>query len=120
MQDHRRLEVYQLARELALDVYEIASALPPSERFDLARQIRRAAVSIGSNIAEGCGRSTRPDFRNFLGTALGSATELEFQLDLCIGARLSDPEVATLALEKTRRVQQMLTRLIIRVGRSER
>ena len=120
MQDHRRLEVYQLARELALEIYAIASALPATERFDLARQLRRAAVSIGSNIAEGCGRTTSPDFRNFLGSALGSATELEFQLDLCIGAELCDAQTAKVAIEKTRRVQQMVTRLMIRVGRSER
>ena len=119
MQDHRRLEVYQLARELAVDVYAVASVLPASERFELARQLRRAAVSVGSNIAEGCGRSTRPDFRNFLGTALGSATELEFQLDLCSNARLAEREAVIPALEKTKRVQQMLTRLILRVGRSE-
>jgi four helix bundle protein len=120
VQDHRRLEVYQLARELALDVYAVASALPATERFELARQLRRAAVSIGSNIAEGCARSTRPDLRNFLGIALGSATELEFQLDLCLGARLADPEIVNRPLEKTKRVQQMLTRLIIRVGRADR
>jgi four helix bundle protein len=120
MQDHRRLEVYQLARELALDVYAIGATLPASERFELARQLRRAAVSTGSNIAEGCGRTTQPELRNFLGTALGSATELEFQLDLCVGASLAAPETTTIALEKTRRVQQMLTRLIIRVGRSGR
>jgi four helix bundle protein len=120
MQDHRRLEVYQLARELAPEIYAIAMALPATERFELARQLRRAAVSIGSNIAEGCGRTTRPDFRNFLGTALGSATELEFQLDICIRAGLCDAEITKGALENTRRVQQMLTRLMIRAGRSDR
>ena len=109
-----------MARQLAVDVYAVASHLPANERFELARQLRRAAVSVGSNIAEGCGRSTGPEFRNFLGTALGSATELEFQLDLCVAAALGDPEAAKAAMEKTRRVQQMLTRLVIRVGRLNR
>jgi four helix bundle protein len=120
MQDHRRLEVYRLSRELALDVYSVAAVLPAYERFDLARQLRRAAVSVGSNIAEGCGRTTGPEFRSFLANALGSATELEFQLEFCVDAKLVESEGAEPALEKTKRVQQMLTRLIARVGRSSR
>ena len=121
MQDHRRLEVYQVAPQLALDVYAVAALLPPSERFELARQLRRSAVSVGSNIAEGCGRGTRPDLCNSLGIALGSAMELEFQLDRCLGAELADSGVIEPALEKAKRVQQMLTRLIIRVrGRATR
>jgi four helix bundle protein len=115
VQDHRRLEVYNVARQLALDVYAVASIMPSSERFELARQLRRSAVSVGSNIAEGCGRGTGPDLCNFLGIVLGSAMELEFQLDLCVGAALADAEVIEPALEKTKRVQRMLTRLIIRV-----
>jgi len=120
MQDHRRLDVYQLARELALDVYAVASSLPVSERFDLGRQLRRAAVSVGSNIAEGCGRNTRPDLVNFLATALGSATELEFQLDLCLDAKLGDPGLVELALGKAKRAQRMLTRLIVRIRRASK
>ena len=89
--------------------------MPSNERFELARQLRRSAASVGSNIAEGCGRGTGPDLCNFLGIALGSAMELEFQLDLCLGAELADAEVIEPAMEKTKRVQQMLTRLIIRV-----
>ena len=118
MQDHRRLEVYQVARALALDVYALASVMPASERFELARQLRRAAVSVGSNIAEGCGRSSRPDLCHFLGIALGSAAELEFQLDLCLGAELADAQRVQPALENAKRVQRMLTGLILRVGRS--
>ena len=120
MQDHRRLQVYQASRELALEVYAVAAALPPSERFDLSRQLRRAAVSVGSNIAEGCGRTTRRDLCSFLGVALGSARELEFQLDLCVRADLAPPELVESATQTTKRVQQMLTRLIVQIRVRER
>lgn len=120
MQDHRRLRVYQAARELALEVYSLAGTLPHSERFDLARQLRRAAVSVGSNIAEGCGRATRRDLCAFLDVALGSARELEFQLDLCHRAALVPTELVDSALETTKRVQQMLTRLIVQIRAHDR
>ena len=107
--------MYAQARELASQVYAVASALPETERFDLSRQLRRAAVSVGSNIAEGCGRSTRRDFCSFLDNALGSATELEFQLDLCERTLLASSPAVREALETTKRVQRMLTRLIVRV-----
>lgn len=115
MQDHRRLRVYQAARELALQVYAVAKALPADERFDLARQIRRSGISVGSNIAEGCGRATQRDLCGFLDIALGSARELEFQLDLVLRANLASMELTGPALETTRRVQQMLTRLIVQI-----
>ena len=115
MQDHRRLQVYQAARDLALEVYAVAAALPASERFDLARQLRRAAVPVGSNIAEGGGRATPKDLCAFLDVALGSARELELQLDLCVHALLAPADRVAQAMETTKRVQQMLTRLIVRI-----
>jgi four helix bundle protein len=115
MQDHRRLHVHQAARDLVLEVYAVAAALPESERFDLARQLRRAAVSVGSNIAEGCGRATRKDLCGFLDVALGSSRELEFQLDLCERAALAPLDRIAQAMETTRRIQQMLTRLITKI-----
>ena len=115
MQDHRRLHVYEAARDRALEVYAVAAALPASERFYLARQIGRAAVSVGSNIAEGCGRATAKDFCGSLGIALGSARELEFQVDQCERAALAATERVALALKTTRRVQYMLARLIVQI-----
>jgi four helix bundle protein len=118
MQNHRKLDVYLVAKQLALQVYGVAAQLPPTERFDLARQLRRAAVSVGSNVAEGCGRSTRADFARFLDDALGSANEIEFQLELCVEAGLAPSDESARAVETARRVQQMLTRLIIKIRRS--
>lgn len=74
------LLVWQRSVELAKAIYQLAAALPKHEAYGLASQLRRAAVSIPSNIAEGSKRGSRKDFRHFLLIASGSAAELETQL----------------------------------------
>ena len=76
----RNLEVWQRAIELTLAVYKLAATFPDSERFGLTSQLRRAAVSVASNIAEGYGRSTRGEYVLFLGHARGSISEVETQI----------------------------------------
>ena len=78
--DFRDLIVWQKAIEFVTDVYRITQTFPPEERFGLSSQLRRAAVSIPSNIAEGQGRLTTGEFRQFLGQAKGSVCEVETQL----------------------------------------
>lgn len=82
MRDHRNLRAFQLADELALLVYRETSGFPKEEMFGLTSQVRRAAVSVASNIAEGCGRSTDADFLRFLDMANGSLRELQYQISL--------------------------------------
>lgn len=82
MQNFRALRVYQHAYSLALDVYRHTKQFPQAERYGLVAQLRRAAVSIPANIAEGCGRLTRKDLVRFLSIAHGSAGELETELAL--------------------------------------
>ena len=82
MYNFRHLEVWELAMQVAEQVYVVTTRFPPSERFGLTQQMRRSAVSISSNIAEGAARSTAPDFRRFLSIAKGSASELDSQLEL--------------------------------------
>ena len=84
MRNPYKLRVMDGAFEIAARTYEATAEFPPAERFGLVTQMRRAAVSIGSNIAEGCGRSTDAQLVNFLNYASGSATELEFQARLAI------------------------------------
>lgn len=115
MRDHRRLDVYHAAQALARQVYGVAARLPADERFHLGAQMRRASISVASNIAEGCGRRTRRDFAQFLGIALGSARELEFQLGFCRDVRMVDDAVVRPALETNNRVQVMLSRFIHRL-----
>ena len=82
MRDHRNLRAFQLADELALLVYRETAGFPKEELFGLTSQIRRAAVSVASNIAEGSGRSTDVDFLRFLDMANGSLRELQYQISL--------------------------------------
>jgi four helix bundle protein len=74
------LEAWQRAIELTVAVYQLTSSFPPSEQFGLINQLRRASVSVASNIAEGYGRSTRGEYVQFLGNARGSNSEVETQL----------------------------------------
>jgi four helix bundle protein len=76
----RSLAVWQRAIELTLSVYKLTASFPDSERFGLTSQLRRAAVSVASNIAEGYGRSTKGEYLLFLGHARGSNSEVETQL----------------------------------------
>jgi four helix bundle protein len=80
MQDFRNLKVWLKAHQVVLAVYRITARFPREELYGLTSQIRRCAVSVPSNIAEGCGRGTDADFRRFLQIAAGSASELDYQL----------------------------------------
>ena len=79
MRRHHRLHAWQQAMQLVVDVYQLTASLPDSERFGLVSQMRRAAVSVPSNIAEGAGRGGSADFLRFLRIARGSLSELETQ-----------------------------------------
>ena len=79
MHDFKNLKVWQKAMDIAQVTYELCAQFPDAERYGLISQMRRAAVSIPSNIAEGAGRNSNGEFRQFLGIAAGSAYELETQ-----------------------------------------
>lgn len=82
MRDHTKLKAFELADRLALAAYQQTAHMPRHEQFGLTMQMRRAAVSIASNIVEGCARSTQADYLRFLDMAYGSARELEYQASL--------------------------------------
>ena len=83
--NYRNLIAWQKAMELVLEVYKATKTMPKEEIYGLTSQMRRAAVSIPSNIAEGQGRKTPRDFKNFLSIALGSLKELETQILIAQG-----------------------------------
>ncbi len=78
--DFHELVIWQRSHQLTLEIYRMTQAFPQSEQFGLADQMRRAAVSIPSNIAEGFGRDTKKDFKYFLVVARGSLSELQAQV----------------------------------------
>ena len=80
--DPRKLEVFHLAHNLAVEVYRATEQLPAHERFGLQSQLRRAAVSIPTNIVEGCTRRSVRDYGRFVDIAFGSAMEVRYLLDL--------------------------------------
>ncbi|MCM8525147.1 MAG: four helix bundle protein [Lentisphaeraceae bacterium] len=83
MGDYKDLKVWQESMDLVEDIYRLVKVLPKEENYALSDQMRRAAVSIPSNIAEGQNRNTHKEFVQFLYIALGSASELETQLLIC-------------------------------------
>jgi four helix bundle protein len=112
MQNFRDLKVWERAHRVALDVYRLSSMFPREEAFGLTSQMRRAAVSIASNIAEGRGSGSEPLFGRFLRTAMGSACELECQLllarDLEFARKFNYEEL----LKQVEEVKRMLTGLL--------
>ncbi len=78
---HEKLDVWKLSMQLVQDVYRISKRFPREERFGLTDRVRRAAVSIPSNIAEGAARQTKKEFMNYLHTAQGSLSELDTLLE---------------------------------------
>jgi four helix bundle protein len=80
MKDFRQLKVWEKSHQLALAIYKATKEFPKDELYGLTSQIRRASMSIPTNIAEGCGRNTDAEFARFLQIAMGSASETEYQL----------------------------------------
>ena len=108
---YRDLEVWQQGRDLAKALYEATSGFPPAEKFGLASQLRRAAISIPSNIAEGWGRRYTAEYIQFLRTANGSRTEVETQLILSADLGFLRQSRVDEILEQTRILGRMLVGL---------
>jgi four helix bundle protein len=109
------LVVWQRAVQLTVAVYKLTSSFPPSEQFGLTNQLRRAAVSVASNIAEGYGRSTRGEYLQFLGHARGSNCEVQTQLiiskELEFGSKQLREQAENFSDEVSRMLVAMMNKL---------
>ena len=108
MHNYKDLIVWQKARVLVKDIYNIIEIFPDDEKFGLNSQIKRASISIVSNIAEGAGRSSDKDFIRFLDIANGSSFEVETQLYLAFDLGFIKEEVLINLLEKITEVQKLI------------
>jgi four helix bundle protein len=111
-QTFRELTVWQRSMQLTVAVYRLSQAFPRAEQFGLTSQLRRAAVSIPSNIAEGQGRTSKGEFRQFLGVARGSNCEVQTQLEIARALNFGQPEMICEAEALSEEVRKMLFALL--------
>jgi four helix bundle protein len=104
----RELSVWKESMLLAKEIYVATTELPSQEKYGLISQIRRSAISIPSNIAEGSGRGSNQEFSRFLGISLSSAYELETQLSLVLLLELSENQLIEPLLIRLHGIQKML------------
>ncbi len=110
--DPSKLQVFHRAHQLALDVYRVTDRLPASERYALSAQMRRAVVSIPTNIVEGCRRDTAKEYRRFIEVALGSACEVGYLLHLAVDLEFLEEDAAAACRECTDHVARELQNLL--------
>jgi four helix bundle protein len=112
LKNYKGLKVWQKSYQLCLKIYKVTSKFPGEEKFGLVSQIRRAVVSIPSNIAEGYGRKTTPDYIRSLFIAYGSICELETQILLAGDLGYIDPSVLEEIKKDIQEVERMLKAMI--------
>jgi len=112
MKDFKQLKVWEKAHQLALAIYKATAQFPKEELYGLTSQIRRASMSIPTNIAEGCGRNTDAEFARFLQIAMGSASETEYELILAHDLEFLANEHYEKLQSRVEEVKKMLSSLI--------
>jgi four helix bundle protein len=111
IQSYKELEVWQISRKLVKEIYLLTKRLPKDELYGLTNQMRRSAVSVASNIAEGQARNSTKEFVQFLFIAKGSSCELETQLILCVDIGYFDELEISECVNLVCRIGQMITAL---------
>jgi four helix bundle protein len=113
MNDFRELIVWQKAMDLIVDIYKTSAKFLTEERYGITSQIRRAIVSVPSNIAEGFGRKTTPDFIHFLHISRGSLYEFQTQTEACLRLSFITKNEADELFVKAKEIEKMINSLII-------
>jgi four helix bundle protein len=109
--DFRKLEVWQKSQKLVSSIYKVTGAFPSAERYGLCSQIRRAAVSVSANLAEGCGRMGDVELRGFVRISLGSLSELECELLLASDLQFLESQTAISIIAEIHSIRGMLQSL---------
>jgi four helix bundle protein len=109
---YRDLVVWQRAIQMTVAIYRLSAGFPKDEMYGLTSQLRRAAVSVASNIAEGYGRGSRGEYKQFLGMARGSICEVQTQLTIARELDYGSPETLTKAEELSYEVNKMLVTIL--------
>lgn len=112
MRDHTRLRAFELADQFVLAVYRNTQRFPREEQYGLTSQLRRAAISIASNIVEGCSRTTEKDYLRFIEIAFGSARESQYQLTVATRLSYLTPDAARELAEMSTSLCKTLNNLI--------
>src|SRR5450631_2585730 len=112
MRDHTKLKAFELADEVALLIYQFTSGFPKEELYGLSSQMRRAAVSVPSNIVEGCARGSQTDYLRFLTIAFGSLRELHYQMNLSMRLGFLEEQSSSLIEAKIIETEKVLNGLI--------
>ncbi|MGA7837787.1 MAG: four helix bundle protein [Ignavibacteriaceae bacterium] len=108
LRTHRDLKVWSKSIKLVTSIYQLTKRFPKEELYCLTSQIRRSAISIPSNIAEGAARSSVKEFRNFLSISLGSASELETQIVISNNLNYLNQSQADIILTELTEIQKMI------------
>ena len=112
---YRDLIVWQKSMKLVTEIYQITTTFPNNENYGLTSQIRRSAISIPSNIAEGYGRNSTGDYKRFLQISVGSLFELQTQVEIAYNLNYISLDIFQIIMPKTNELDRMLSSLINKI-----
>jgi len=108
LRPHKKLEVWRMSMDFVKEIYQITAGFPATESYGLTSQMRRAALSIPSNLAEGAARKGIKEFKQFLNIAQGSISEIDTQMDLARMLNYLEQHEFEMLMEKANRISKML------------
>ena len=120
MRNFRKFDFWPDSKELSVEIIKLLRTFPKEEQFALCNQLRRASVSIVSNIAEGTGRDTDADFAHFIDIAMGSAYEVETQIEISKDLGYISDEIAEDIIERLQSIERRLSAFVLSLRNRQR
>jgi four helix bundle protein len=118
LRDFRKLKIWERSHAFTLNIYKITKSFPKEELYGITSQIRRAAASIPTNIAEGCGKQTEKEFARYLSIAAGSTSETEYLLTLSLDLKYLNESISKELITEINEIKKMLNGLLIKIANS--